>query len=61
MAILKSSVLDHPCDNDDEKMETLFQINYLKKGKLSKNYTKTFFNFYFVVHKLLNVRKKLQK
>ncbi|CAH1105618.1 unnamed protein product [Psylliodes chrysocephalus] len=40
MAILKSSVLDHPCDNDDEKMETLFQINYLKKGSPVAKYRK---------------------
>lgn len=34
MAILASDILDHPCDNDDEKMETIYQTDFIKKGKL---------------------------
>lgn len=33
MAILASDILDYPCDNDDEKMETIYQIDFIKKGK----------------------------
>lgn len=32
MAILASDILDNPCDNDDEKMETIYQIDFIKKG-----------------------------
>ncbi|KAG5868504.1 hypothetical protein JTB14_001723 [Gonioctena quinquepunctata] len=40
MAILSSDILDHPCDDDDEKMETIYQTDYVKKGLLLANYRK---------------------
>lgn len=36
MADLSGAILDHPCDTDDEKMETLYQTDYKKRGENSK-------------------------
>lgn len=32
MAALSGEILDHPCDTDDDKMETIYQIDYIKRG-----------------------------
>lgn len=32
MALLSGEVLDHPCDTDDVKMETIYQTDYTKRG-----------------------------
>ncbi|CAG9856218.1 unnamed protein product [Phyllotreta striolata] len=40
MAILKSSILDHPCDTDDDKMQTLHQMSYVKKSLPVPKYRK---------------------
>lgn len=32
MAALSGEILDHPCDTDDEKMETIYQSDYIKRG-----------------------------
>lgn len=32
MATLSGGILDHPCDNDDVKMETIYQTDYIKRG-----------------------------
>lgn len=32
MATLAGGILDHPCDNDDVKMETIYQTDYIKRG-----------------------------
>lgn len=32
MAILVNEMLDHPCDTDDEKMQTIYQTDYIKRG-----------------------------
>nr|CAH7760306.1 unnamed protein product [Callosobruchus chinensis] len=40
MAILSSDILDHPCDDDDEKMETIYQTDYIKKGLPLTKYRK---------------------
>lgn len=42
MAILASDILDHPCDDDDEKMETIYQIDFSKKGKHFINFNDNF-------------------
>lgn len=32
MAVLVSDILDHPCDTDDEKMQTIYQTEFVKRG-----------------------------
>ncbi|KAJ8919382.1 hypothetical protein NQ315_016475 [Exocentrus adspersus] len=32
MATISGEILDHPCDNDDVKMETIYQTDYIKRG-----------------------------
>lgn len=32
MAELSGGILDHPCDTYDEKMETIYQTDYIKRG-----------------------------
>ncbi|XP_019754364.2 uncharacterized protein LOC109533471 [Dendroctonus ponderosae] len=32
MAVLVSDILDHPCDTDDEKMKTVYETDYVKRG-----------------------------
>ncbi|CAG9765555.1 unnamed protein product [Ceutorhynchus assimilis] len=32
MAVLVSDILDHPCDTDDEKMQTIYETDYVKRG-----------------------------
>lgn len=32
MAVLVSDILDHPCDTDDEKMLTIYQTEFVKRG-----------------------------
>lgn len=34
MAEVTNSMLDHPCDTYDEKMETIYQTDYIKRGTL---------------------------
>lgn len=34
MATLANEMLDHSCDTDDEKMESIYQIDYIKRGNL---------------------------
>lgn len=40
MSILAGEVLDHPCDTYDDKMLTIYQIDYNKKGLEAKQYRK---------------------
>jgi hypothetical protein len=40
MAILAGEVLDHPCDTYDDKMMTIYQTDYNKKGLEAKQYRK---------------------
>ncbi|KAJ8964022.1 hypothetical protein NQ314_005162, partial [Rhamnusium bicolor] len=40
MSIMSNDVLDHPCDNDDEKMETIYQTDYIKRGLPITEYKK---------------------
>ncbi|XP_028129962.1 uncharacterized protein LOC114325999 [Diabrotica virgifera virgifera] len=40
MAILSSDILDHPCDTDDDKMKTIYQTDYIKKGLPLTSYKK---------------------
>lgn len=35
MAVLVSDILDHPCDTDDEKMQTIYQTEFVKRGYLA--------------------------
>lgn len=35
MAELTSSILEHECDTIDEKMQTIYQTDYIKRGNLS--------------------------
>lgn len=32
MATLANEMLDHSCDRDDDKMETIYQTDYVKRG-----------------------------
>lgn len=34
MTSLGNGVLDHPCDDDDIKLETIYQTDYTKRGKI---------------------------
>ncbi|KAJ8965694.1 hypothetical protein NQ317_009896 [Molorchus minor] len=40
MAIHSNNALDHPCDTDDEKMETIYQTDYTKRGLPLQDYRK---------------------
>ena len=40
MTVLAGEVLDHPCDTYDDKMMTIYQADYNKKGLESKQYRK---------------------
>lgn len=43
MAVLVSDILDHPCDTDDEKMKTIYETDYVKRGKMFHVLAKTIF------------------
>lgn len=36
MAMLSGELLDHPCDSDDVKMESIYQTDYVKRGNQQK-------------------------
>lgn len=38
MAVLAGEILDHPCDTYDDKMMTIYQTHYNKKGLKPKQY-----------------------
>lgn len=40
MATLAGEVLDHPCDSYDDKMKTIYESDYNKKGLEAKQYRK---------------------
>ncbi|XP_018579037.1 uncharacterized protein LOC108917082 [Anoplophora glabripennis] len=40
MATLAGGIIDHPCDNDDIKMETIYQTDYIKRGLPLASYRK---------------------
>lgn len=40
MAILANEMLDHPCDTDDEKMQSIYQTDYVKRGLNLVDYRK---------------------
>lgn len=63
MAILASDILDHPCDTDDDKMETMYQTHFMKKGKgiiLSWKIIRTC-TILFQVHLLPNIENSQQQ
>ncbi|KAF7277442.1 hypothetical protein GWI33_007279, partial [Rhynchophorus ferrugineus] len=37
MAVLVGDILDHPCDTDDEKMKTIYETDYVKRGMVKTN------------------------
>lgn len=40
MSVLAGDILDHPCDNDDPKMKTIYQIDYAKRSYPIMSYRK---------------------
>lgn len=59
MAVLVSDILDHPCDTDDEKMKTIYETDYVKRGKMFHVSTNDFFEKSKSLHYTSRYSRKL--